>query len=233
MVLPIPLVLVPALLCSARLYTPQLTGLWSFGPITVADHRRDGEIALIAARILANAPPHFALVGLSMGGYIALAMMREAPERIVKLALLDTTARPDTAEQTAVRRKFIGMAECGRLNDVIDLLLPRLLHSSRRNDEGLRRVICDMAADTGPEAFILQEQAIISRPDARPMLADVRCPTIVLVGEQDELNPPSLAKEIACGIAGARLVVIPQCGHFPTIERPEAVNAALAEWLSS
>src|ERR1700760_2164400 len=117
MSLPVPLVLAPGLLCSARLYAPQITALWPFGPITVANHRYDDDMAAIAARILADAPPRFALVGLSMGGYIAFAMLRQAPERIAKLALLDTSARPDRPEQKEVREKAIAMVEGGSFSE--------------------------------------------------------------------------------------------------------------------
>src|SRR5512136_1135704 len=144
----LPLVLVPGLLCSARLYAPQIAALWPFGPVTVADHRRDATVAAIAGRILKDAPPRFALAGLSMGGYIAFAMLRQAPDRIAKLALLDTSARPDSAEQTAGREKFIAMAEAGKLSDIVDALTPRFLHRSHHNNETLKRVVRDMAADT-------------------------------------------------------------------------------------
>lgn len=174
----LPLVLVPGLLCSARLYAPQVTALWSFGQVAVADHRRDDTMAAIAARILAHAPPRFALAGLSMGGYIAFAMLRQAPERITKLALLDTSARPDTAEQSAGREKFIAMAQAGKLGDVVETLTPRFLHRNRHNDETLKRVVREMAADTGAEAFVRQQKAIQSRPDSRPLLATIRCPTL-------------------------------------------------------
>lgn len=227
----LPLVLVPGLLCSARLYAPQVAALWSFGQVTVADHRRDDEMAAIAARILADAPPRFALAGLSMGAYIAFAMLRQAPERITKLALLDTSARPDTAEQSAAREKFIAMAQTGKLNDVVETLTPRFLHRNRHNDEPLKRIVREMAADTGAEAFVRQQKAIMSRSDLRPLLATIRCPTLVLAGDGDELTPPELAKEICTGISGARLVIVPDCGHLSTIERPDQVNAALAEWL--
>lgn len=233
MPVPLPLLLVPGLLCSARLYAPQVTALWPLGPVTVADHRRDADVAAIAACILANAPPRFALAGLSMGGYIAFAMLRQAPERIARLALLDTSARPDTQEQSAGREKFIAMAEAGQLAEVVDTLAPRFLHRDRQNDATLNRVIRDMAADTGEEAFVRQQRAMITRPDSRPQLSSIACPTLVLVGEGDELTPPSLAQEIAAGIAGARLVTVPACGHLSTLEQPEAVNAALAEWLSA
>jgi len=229
----LPLILVPGLLCSARLFASQIAALWPFGQIAVADHRRDAEMSAIAARILADAPPRFAIAGLSMGGYIAFAMLRQAPQRIARLALLDTSARPDTAEQSAGREKFITMAQAGKLGDVVDTLTPRFLHRNRQNDESLKRVIQDMAAETGAEAFVRQQKAIMSRTDSRPLLATIRCPTLVMVGDSDELTPPDLAKEICAGISGARLVVVPDCGHLSTIERPDAVNAALAEWLSS
>jgi pimeloyl-ACP methyl ester carboxylesterase len=228
----LPLVLIPGLLCSARLFAPQIAGLWPFGSVTVADHRRDNEMTAIAARILADAPPRFALAGLSMGGYVAFAILRLAPERVVKLAFLDTSARQDTAEQSAVREIFIGLARAGKLGEVVETLTPRFLHRNRHNDEALKRVVREMAADTGVEAFVRQQQAITSRPDSRPLLASIRCPTLVVVGEGDELTPPELAKEICTGVSGARLVVVPDCGHLSTIEKPEAVNAALAEWLS-
>lgn len=227
----LPLVLVPGLLCSARLYAPQVAALWPLGPVTVADHRRDADMAAIAAAILSHAPPRFALAGLSLGGYIAFAMLRLAPERIARLALLDTSARPDVAEQTAGREKFIAMAEAGKLADVVETLTPRFLHRNRHSDETLKRIVREMAADTGPEAFVRQQRAIMSRPDSRPLLATIRCPTLVLVGDGDELTPPELANEIAGGITAARLVVVPDCGHLSTLEKPEAVNAAMAEWL--
>lgn len=229
----LPLLLVPGLLCSARLYAPQIAALWPFGPVTVADHRRDDKVAAIAARILADSPPRFALAGLSLGGYIAFAMLRQAPERIAKLALLDTSARPDTAEQSARRENFIAMAEAGELTEVVDTLTRVYLHRNRHNDDALKRVVQDMAADTGVEAFVRQQKAIMSRMDSRPLLATIRCPTLVLVGDGDELTPPDLSKEICTGISGARLVVVPDCGHLSTIEKPNAVNAALAEWLST
>ncbi len=227
----LPLVLVPGLLCSARLYARQVAALWPFGPVMVADHRRDGEIGAVAAHILADAPPRFALAGLSYGGYIAFEMLRLAAERIDRLALLDTSARPDLPEQAALREKYMAMAQAGKLMEVVDILTPGLLHRDRHDDEPLKQTVRAMAQDTGAEAFVRQEKAIMSRPDSRPLLGQIRCPTLVLVGDGDERTPPDIAREIAGGISGSRLVIVPGCGHLSTIERPEAVNAALAEWL--
>jgi pimeloyl-ACP methyl ester carboxylesterase len=168
-----------------------------------------------------------------MGGHIAFAMLRLAPERVAKLALLDTSARPDTAEQSVQREKLIVLADSGKLNDVVEILAPRFLHRSRQNDEALKRTMQKMAADIGPKAFVRQQRAIMSRVDSRPFLAAIHCPTLVLVGDGDELTPPELSKEICTGIPSARLTVVPDCGHLSTLEKPDAVNAALAEWLST
>jgi pimeloyl-ACP methyl ester carboxylesterase len=228
----LPLILVPGLLCSARLYASQVAALWPHGQVAIADHRRDADMAAIAARILADAPPRFALAGLSMGGYIAFAMMRQAPERIARLALLDTSARPDTPEQQAGRDKFIAMAEAGQLNDIVQTLTPRFLHPDHADNETFKGVIRAMAQETGAEAFVRQTKAIKSREDSRPLLAKINCPTLVLVGDADVLTPPDLAREIAAGIAGSKLVVVPNCGHLSTIEKPDAVDKALTEWLT-
>lgn len=229
----LPLVLVPGLLCSARLYAAQVESLWCFGPVMVADHRRDADIAAVARRILEASPPRFALAGLSYGGYIAFELLRQAPGRIAKLALLDTSARPDTPEQTEARHGFIRLVKEGRFDEVVATLTPRFVHRNRREDAALMHTVRAMADETGPEAFILQEKAIMSRPDSRPLLAHIGCPTLVLVGEGDELTTPEIAREIADGIAGSRLTVVPDCGHLSTLERPAAVNAALAQWLDS
>ena len=227
----LPVVLVPGLNCSARLYAEQIPALWRFGPVTVADHTRDDTMAAIARSILAAAPPRFALAGLSMGGYICFEMMRQAPQRVARLALLDTGPRPDTPEQTKARQPRIELARTGRFDEETELHFPKLVHRSRHGDVALKSLVRAMADEIGPEAFVRQMLAIIARPDSRPTLAAIRCPTLVVVGDGDELTPPSLAQEMAAGIAGARLAVIPECGHLSTLERPQAVTEALVEWM--
>jgi pimeloyl-ACP methyl ester carboxylesterase len=227
----LPTLLLPGLLCSARLYAAQIPALWQFGPVTVADHRRDDSITAMAARMLAHAPPRFALLGLSMGGYIAFELLRQAPERVLRLALLDTSARADTAEQSERRRGLIERARGGGFDEIADLLYPVLVHPDRHDDPDLRKLVRGMAAETGVEAFIRQQSAIINRCDSRPQLAAINCPTLILVGEADQLTPPEHAQEIAEGIRGARLVVIAGSGHLSALEQPQRVNAALVEWL--
>ena len=230
---PLPTLLLPGLLGSPRLYAPQLPALWQFGPVIVADHRRDDSIAAIARRILVHAPPRFSLLGLSMGGYIALELLRQAPGRIARLALLDTSARADAPEQRLRRGELIELARAGRFDEVADLAYPGLVHPDRLADQALRATVRSMAQDTGAEAFIRQQTAIMNRPDSRADLAAIGCPTLVLVGDADQLTPPARAQEIAAGIRGAQLVEVPASGHLSTLEQPERVTAALVAWLAT
>ena len=223
--------LIPGLLASARMYAAQIPQLWRLGPVTIADHTRAESMSAIAQDILRVAPARFALVGLSMGGYIAFEMLRQAPQRIAKVALLDTSARADAPEQSAMRRAQMSLAAQGRLAEVLEQQLPRLVGRARREDAALREVFKLMAEEVGAAAFIRQQTAIMGRTDSRPTLGDIRCPALVLVGAEDELTPPERAAEIAGGIAGARLVTVPQSGHVSTLEQPEEVTRALLEWL--
>jgi pimeloyl-ACP methyl ester carboxylesterase len=227
----LPIVLVAGLNCSARLYADQIPVLWQFGPVVVADHRRDDSMAAMARRILAAAPPRFALAGLSMGGYIAFEILRQAPERVARLALLDTGARAETPERTEQRKPLIALARSGRFAEIFESQYPTLVHRSRHNDAALMAAVRTMNEETGPEAYLRQQAAIMSRPDSRPGLAAIACPTLVLVGDSDEPTPPDLAREMASAIPGAKLVVVPECGHLSTMERPQAVNKALVEWM--
>jgi pimeloyl-ACP methyl ester carboxylesterase len=226
-----PILLVPGLVSSPRIYAPVVPALWQFGPVTVANHIRDDHMALIARRILAEAPPRFALAGHSMGGYIAFEIMRQAPQRVAKLALLNTQARPDTPEATARRRTMMARAKGGEYSAVLDELFPGFVHPSRREDASLRQLVHDMGRDVGVEAFVRQQEAIISRPDSRPILAAIKCPTLVLSGDEDNTIPNALSVEMANNLHNAKLVILPNCGHLPQPEQPQATADALVEWL--
>lgn len=225
------LVLVPGLNCTARLFEAQRTAFGTRRPLQIADHSGDDTMAAIAARLLAAAPERFALAGLSMGGYVALEVMHQAPERVTRLALLDTNATADSDERREAREQQINLARSGRFGEVVDAIWPKSVHPAQLGDPKLRRTYDLMAEETGPETFIRQTRAIMSRRDSRPMLASVSVPTLVLVGEQDALTPPEQAREMAGLIEGARLAVVPSCGHLSTLEQPDHVNEALKGWL--
>ena len=230
---PLPIVLVPGLLTSPRLYGNQLPALWQHGPVTIAATTHDDTITAIAGRLLAHAPARFALAGLSMGGYVCFEVLRQAPERVARLALLDTTARPDTPELTQRRQAQIALARSGRLAEVADQQFPLLIHPSRHDDAAVRGLVRLMASETGAEAFIRQQQAIIGRVDSRPGLGAIGCPTLVLVGDSDQLTPPELSAELADGIPEARLVVVAGSGHLTPLDQPEEVTKALVAWLQA
>jgi len=227
------LVLVPGLLCDALLWTRQIEALGAEFKCWVADHTRSETMAGVAADVLRDAPfERFALAGLSMGGYISLEIMRQAAHRVDRLALLDTSARADTAEQRNKREGLIGLARRGRFIGVTQALLPLFVHPDRLRDLKLVDTVKQMSRNIGRDAFIRQELAIISRADSRSLLSTFACPTLVLCGRQDALTPLDRHEEIANGIPGAVLEVIEECGHLSTLERPAEVSAALRAWLA-
>jgi pimeloyl-ACP methyl ester carboxylesterase len=229
-----PLVLVPGLLCDKLLWEEQVKSLSDIADVWIADHTRSETMAGVARDVLADAPfEKFALAGLSMGGYIALEMMRQAAARVTRLALLDTSARGESAEQTERRKGFIELAERGKFLGVTETLLPLLVHPSRLADKPLTDAIKLMAKNIGKEAFIRQQHAIMSRAESRPLLATIACPTLVLCGRQDQLTPPDRHEEMAAGIKGAQLQVIEECGHMSTMEKPAEVCAAMRRWVTA
>lgn len=227
----IPLILLPGLLCDAALWRPQVEGLAAVAEPLIIDLTKDDSFPAMARRALAAAPPNFALAGLSMGGYVAQEIMRQAPDRVEKLALLDTSARADTPEQTARRRGLIELSEKGEFKGVTPRLLPLLIHSARHEDEPLGAIVMGMAERVGKEAFLRQQKAIMGRPDGREDLRRIACPTLVLCGRQDALTPLALHEEIAGLVPGAKMIVVEDCGHLSTLEKPATVTAAMRQWL--
>jgi pimeloyl-ACP methyl ester carboxylesterase len=221
------------MLCTADVFAPQMSALWHYGPVTVASTLEGETIAGMAEAILRTAPPRFALAGLSMGGYISLEIMRQAPERVLKLALLCTSARPDTPEQTAAREPLVAAARVGDFRGLLTQALRLIVHPSLRDDVGLIEGQVRMGLTFGVEGFARQVEAISGRTDSRPILYGITVPTLVLVGDSDPLTPPECSEELAEMTPGARLVVVPRCGHAATLERPEEVTAALLEWIMS
>jgi pimeloyl-ACP methyl ester carboxylesterase len=227
----IPVVLLPGLICDAALWARQVAALAAIAEPLIADLTRDESLPAMARRVLAEAPPRFALAGLSMGGYLAQEVIRQAPERVTRLALLDTSARADTLERTALRRGLIELARKGEFKGITPRLLPQWIHPDRLHDQALTREIMAMTQRVGRDAYLRQMQAIMGRPDGRADLPRIAVPTLVLCGREDQSTPLALHEEIAALIPGATLVVVERCGHLSTMERPDEVNAALRRWL--
>ncbi len=227
-----PLLLLPGLLCDGALYQAQIAAVADIAAPIVGDLTRHDSLADMAAAMLAETPEYFSLVGLSMGGYVAQEIMRQAPHRVIRLALLDTSARADSDEQRARRRGLIELAGKGQFKGVTPRLLPQLLNPDRLTDQVLVDIIIGMAERIGRDAFLRQQAAIMGRPDGRTDLGRIACPTLVLCGRQDALAPPAVHQEMAAAIPGAELVVVEDCGHLSTLEQPDIVSDALRRWLA-
>lgn len=225
------LVLVPGLLCNEKLWHHQIEHLSEIAEITVADTLQDDDVDAMADRILTTVEGRFSIAGLSMGGYVAQAVARRAPDRIIRLALLDTSPRDDSDNQRRRRKGLIQLAKMGKFKGVTPRLLPVLIHPDRMEDNALTELVMDMAAEVGQDAFVRQQTAILGRPDNRDNLGDISVPTLVVCGRQDEVTPLELSEEISDRVPNARLAVIEQCGHLSSVERPHAVTALLRDWL--
>ena len=230
---PLHTVLIPGLLCSARLYEQLLPTVWTYGGVTIADNRRDTTVTAMAQRLLTAAPERFVLAGLSMGGYVALEVMRLAPERVAGLALISTSARPDSPDQVASRREQELAVVAGRFGDLVDAVFPVMVDAGNIARTDLADFWSTMAAEVGPEAFLSQLEAVIGRPDSRPDLASIRCPTAVVHGTGDRLIAPDHALETRNAVPDARLTLVPNAGHMIGQEQPRALAAAVTELLEA
>ncbi len=224
--------MLPGLLCNERLWQHQVENLNDICNPYVANLSLDNSVENMAKRILAEAPERFALAGLSMGGYVSFEIMRQAPERVICLALLDTMARLDEPERLQKRKGLLRITEEGRFLGVTPRLLPTLIYKDKLNTPVADEVM-EMAASLGKEVFIRQQTAIINRPDSTATLSKIEVPTIVIVGEEDQLTPSTESMKMVRAIPDAILHLLPHCGHLPPLELPEATTALLRQWLAA
>lgn len=226
----LPTLLLPAMQCTPLLFAAQLPLLWKYGAVMVADTTRADDIRTLAAQVLAQAPPVFRLLGLSMGGYLAFEIYRQAPQRVQGLVLCNTSARADTPDKARQRQRLLRLAE---LRGFVPHFDPALVAPALADDATLHARCNAMAREVGRAAFIRQQKVVQSRPDSRSGLAAIACRTLVIGGAHDPLTPPVLLQEIAEGIPHAELVILPDAGHLPTLETPDSFNEVLARWLDA
>ena len=225
------LVLVPGLGSDASVWRRTITVLGDEVHCIVGDTLSDDTLCGMARRILGQAPQSFALAGVSMGGMVALELIRIAPERVTQLALFDTNARPDTLRQKAYRRLanlVVGMT--GDFRRTAERSLGALVHPSTLKD--IRGELLEMSVLVGPRTYVRQNRAVTARRDLREVLPDITVPTAVIVGRDDRITPVELAREIHGLTPGSTLHVIPDCGHLPPIEKPEVCAAVLKQLLA-
>ena len=225
------LVLIPGLAGDAVMWQAQLAALDAWGAVASDVHMHHDSIPEMAAALLAEHEGDLILCGASMGGMVAMEAARQAPQRIAGLALLGTTARPETAEMRTLREDAIKLFAQGRAAEVIEGNVGFAFHADQAADAALVASYVDFVMRAGAEQLIRQNRAVIVRPDARVHLPQLSCPTLVMCGDSDQLTPPENSQEIARLVPGAQLVMVPRCGHMLTMEKPGIVNARLVEWL--
>lgn len=229
------LTLLPGLACDAGLFEPLRPALDPHLVLHVSDvHTRADTLQAMADALLAELPegPQW-LAGCSMGGMVAMHAALRAPGRVAGLALLGTSARADTPELVALRTQACELFAAGRVDEVLRANVMFAFHPRRAADAELVERYLQLIGRAGAGQLIRQNRAVMARPDLRPHLGAIACPTLVAVGEADQLTTPEHAAEIAAGIVGSRLVSIAGAGHMLTMEQPEAVAQALLQWLDS
>jgi pimeloyl-ACP methyl ester carboxylesterase len=227
------LVLLPGLAADAAMWSHQLEALRAWRPHVADVHMRESTIEAMAAALLAEHAGDLVLCGASMGGMVAMEAARQAPQRMRGLALLGTSARPETADMRALREAAIVLFEQDCMREVLEPNVAFAFHPANAADPALVRSYLDLVPRAGAQQLIRQNRAVIARPDARLHLPSVRCPTLVLCGAADQITPPECSQEIASLVPGARSAVLEDCGHMLTMEQPERVSAELAQWLAA
>lgn len=226
----LPLVLLPGLLCDQRLWRDQARDLADLADIAIPDLTLDDTLSAMAKRVLDAAPDRFALGALSMGGYVAFEILRQQPERVTRLALLDTSAALDSPQRVTQRWAGIQSLKHGRFFGVTTRMLPQLVHTKHVHGP-VGAEVQAMAKRVGGDAFLRQQNAILNRPDSRPLLASIDVPTLIAVGDSDILTPPQDAEDMHRQIAGSSYHVFAACGHLPPMEAPEETSQLLRRWL--
>ncbi|MYA88399.1 MAG: alpha/beta fold hydrolase [Boseongicola sp. SB0662_bin_57] len=226
-----PLVLIPGAMCDGRLFSPQIAEFSAERPVMIVPPIGAAKISDLALRLLDFAPPAFALAGLSMGGIVAMEVIRQAPDRVRRVALMDTNPFPEPAEKAALRDAQIENVVNGGLRKVMrEEIMPNYLADGSAKGPLLNLCLA-MAEDLGPEVFAEQFRAVQSRPDQSASLRGIAVPTLVLCGQEDRLCPVDRHEFMHDAIPGSMLIIVPGAGHLPTLEQPARTNEALGEWL--
>ena len=227
-------ILLPGLASDAALWRHQVPALSAAGhAVHVSDaHARASTLSGMAHALLADHEGPLVLVGTSMGGILALEVLRQAPHRVAALALLGSSARPDTPQMIRLRSAAVLEFEQGRVDEILRANVPFAFHPGRQGDAALVSDYFEMVHRAGAAQLVRQNRAIMARPDSRPLLRRLRCPVLVVCGDADALTPPECSQEIAAAVPQAELHVLPACGHLLTWEQPGAVNALLRDWLA-
>ncbi len=225
------LMLLPGLLCDESVFSHQHAGLADLCDVRSPHFRGFDSLEGMAQHVLDIAPPKFSLAGFSMGGRVSFQIVKMAPERVERLCLFDTGAAPEPEGGREARQKLVDLAYNVGMEALANAWLPFMLGKARKDDAAFKKPIIEMVQRSTPDDHEKQVRALVERPDFRPHLKDIACPTAVICGEEDAATPPSVHAEIAAAIPGAQLTVIADSGHFLPMEQPQAFTAALRKWM--
>lgn len=228
-----PLVLLPGSLSDGAVWENQCSALADVADVHIPHVTGMASLEEIAESVLKEAPASFALAGFSMGGRVALEVYRRAPDRITHLALIDSSVHPIAEGEAEKRQPMLDLALAEGMEALADAWLPRIAHPSRLDDAEFMGKLREMALRFTPQDYVDEVKALLTRPDARPVMDMISCPTLILAGESDPLSTPARNEEMAKMIPHAELVILEDCSHFPMLEKPEETNAALRRWLAS
>jgi pimeloyl-ACP methyl ester carboxylesterase len=233
---PTPVLLLPGLICDQTVWQQQIDALSDVAVCTCADYRSLDSIPAMAEAVLRSAPERFSVAGHSMGGRVALELYRLAPHRVTRIALLNTGYLPREAgeageEEARKRGELVALAQSQGMTAMLRQWLPPMIDARRINDTVLVNAIVEMMSRKSPDIFAAQVRALLARPDASAILEQIQCPALLLTGREDGWSTPEQHRAMAAKIAGSQIVIVPDCGHMSTLERPAEVSAALRAWL--
>ncbi|MBN8818327.1 MAG: alpha/beta fold hydrolase [Sphingomonas sp.] len=227
-----PVLLLPGLICDARIWAPQVEALRARRPVEALNGYGEADsLGAMAERVLARAPARFAVVGHSMGGRVALEVFRRAPERVAGIGLISTGVHLPKPGEADGRFKLLARGVEQGMDALIDAWLPPMVWEPNRLTPGLMDMLWAMCSDMGLDSFERQMRALLARPEVQSLLPQIRCPALVAVGAHDEWATPAQHEQIAAGIADATLAIVPGAGHMLPVEQPQAMNDALTAWL--
>ncbi|MGK0363276.1 MAG: pimeloyl-ACP methyl ester carboxylesterase [Saprospiraceae bacterium] len=226
------IVLLPGTLCTADLFAQQKRTLSDIAECVVGNISSSDNLSEVAANILSENKGNFSIIGLSYGGIIAFEILRQAPERIDNLILMNTNYKKPSEATRAAQQRFLGMSQLGEFREIMtDFLKDAMLHPENAKLQSLRDTILKMALDTGRVAFFNQIKAQLNRPDSTEDLPNINCPTLIITGREDKVCTPELHEEMASMIPNAELEIVEKCGHLSTLEQPEEINRIIRKWI--
>ncbi|MEJ7740240.1 MAG: alpha/beta hydrolase [Chitinophagaceae bacterium] len=225
------LIMIPGTLCDASLFHHQVQAFSDFAQCTIGDHSSSDALQRVAANILDSTEGDFSVMGLSYGGIIAFEMWRQAPERMKRLILLNTTFKLPSSETRITQQRFVSMARRGEFKEIIaNNLKDAMLHPDHALMPGIRKHILDMALGVGKDKFYKQIKSQLGRPDSTADLPFIKCPTLIITGRQDKVCTPEIHAQMAAMIPNSTLEIIENCGHLTTLEQPGKVNEVIRKW---